>query len=146
MPVTVTRLEPGIYRYQWLGLTKLEETKEALSEAVEQGKLHGDNPHVQIIDLSEVGRYPVDLRGLGEISEMQREYVRRVLVVAASPGAKLLGRTLTRIVPALRNMRFYETLDEALIAARDIIREDASHGTQVNQMPLDATPTDGDGA
>jgi hypothetical protein len=146
MPVTVTRLEPGIYRYQWLGLTRLEETREALQGAVEQGKQHGDNPHVQIIDLSEVRRYPVDLRGLGEISEMQREYVRCVLVVAASPGAKLLGRTLTRIVPALRNMQFHETLDQAVVAAREIIGEDASRGINLDQIPLDVTPTDGDGA
>ena len=130
MPVTITRIESGIYRYQWLGVITMEDLNEAFDEAVNLTSQYNDNPHVQILDLSEVKRYPVELRGLGKVSDMQRELVRSVLVVAAPTGARVLGRTLKRIVPSLKNMEFYETLDEALAVGRKMLHGDlrTEHG------------------
>lgn len=124
MPVEVTRLEAGVYRYQWLGHTRLDETIEALEEAIALGTEHGDNPHVQIIDMTAVKRYPLEMRGLGRIADMQKTHVLRVLVVSTSAGAQMLGRTLSRIVPVLSGLEFHKTLESAVESAREIVAQD----------------------
>lgn len=121
MPVEVTRLERGIYRYRWLGRVTVPETEEALNKAVALGQEHGDNPHVQILDMSEVERIPMDLWGLGKIGEKQKQDVMRVMVVKAPVAGRLFGETLQKVMPVLRMLEFHNTLDEAVKSARLVV-------------------------
>lgn len=123
MPVTVTRVERRIYHYRWHGSVRLEETDEAGIEGQRMAAEHGENPHIQMLDLRDAQRIPLNIHGSARIAERQKDDIIRIVVVGAPRAGQALGQALKKFSPLLRNMVFVEDYEQAVAVGRDLIAE-----------------------
>jgi hypothetical protein len=123
MPIEVTRIEEGIYHYQWLGNVTVEEGRDAGIRGAAMADKLGENPHIQILDAENVKKLPVDIRGLGGVGAEQAGVSIQILVIHAPAIGRIIVNTLKSLVPFLRNMEFCTDMDEALAKARTTLSE-----------------------
>jgi hypothetical protein len=82
---------------------------------------HGENPHIQMLDLRDAQRIPLNIHGSARIAERQKDDIIRIVVVGAPRAGQALGQALKKFSPLLRNMVFVEDYEQAVAVGRDLI-------------------------
>lgn len=123
MPFTVSRLETRIYLYQASDEMTIAEMVEGMRAGVALAEKHGENPHVQIIDLGDAGQIPVDVPGLARVSSAVGNNIRYTFIIKATSTTQTTGRVIQKVLPSYRRMQFLGSIEEARTLARTLLAE-----------------------
>ncbi len=116
MPVSVSRIEPGLYLSRWVGTITMGEITGSTQDVLRLVDEDGVSSHVVILDGTEHVSIPLDLRGLrGNIPEGRLA----VLVIGRSRTGELLASTITHLTRF--PIEFHPTMESALARGRDLL-------------------------
>lgn len=118
MPVTLTRLEPGIYRSHLTGTVLLDELLASQAEGLQMATASGDERYILILDIDGSTRMPFDIREAGQLIENDRSL--KILSVGASLHIRLLASLLGRLF-GMNRLEHMNTLDQAVQRARKLL-------------------------
>lgn len=123
MPVKVTRIDARIYRYQVIDAVDMDDLRAMINLGVELAEGAGENPHIRIIDASELKRIPIDMQGLIRLVSSHKDKIKLTMVVQAPSAARVMVQGVRLFVPTLHEMAFHANLESAVEAARSILTE-----------------------
>lgn len=122
MPIELKQRERGIYTTLWKETVTLDE----MAEAQELGRKLADEDdlshYIMIFDMSAKPRIPTDIRQTGRLIAMD-ETVLRTVIVGGSESLKLFSSTLMRVFKQMNPIEHFDTMEEALIFARELLSE-----------------------
>jgi hypothetical protein len=118
MPVTLTRLESGIYRSHLTDTVLLEELLASQADGLQMAVANSDERYIVILDIDRSTRMPFDIREAGKLIENDQSL--KILSVGASLHIRLLASLLGRLF-GLNRLEHLNTLDQAVQRARKLL-------------------------
>ena len=123
--------ESRIYLISVSGSVTIDVMKSVIAEGIQAGRLRNEIPYVQIVDLRNAERIPVNLRGFREIGALMNGKVIGLFVIDAPPAARLAAQVVKKLFPVFRTTWFCDSWEEALAAAQALVAEvDVAHSAR----------------
>lgn len=126
MPVGLAYIETGIVHVQWQGKVTIDELEAAVRQIDTLIATTGDAVFSEIVDLRACTMIPFNLRGLQRIATHDAR-ISGYVVLQANQLAQTMARMLTQVAGVAFHMT--TTWEEALAAARSIVRANQPEGT-----------------
>ncbi|MEQ8676324.1 MAG: hypothetical protein RLP44_19110 [Aggregatilineales bacterium] len=117
MPITLTRLEAGIYHGNWHASVTTNEVFGAMDELSAIATEQGDERLVCIIDLTNCTKIPFDVHNMKNLSNREAR-MNGFVVMKANTLARVMGQMLDKI--STKSFKFTETLEESIALAHEI--------------------------
>jgi hypothetical protein len=118
MPIKVSRIEPRIYRVDYIGRVQQQDILAA--KLPQLAAEHGEDDCIMIIDATQMESFPFDIIHLTQARENEYKILRGVVIVAAPELMKRLTDVLEPIVTLpIRHVDLYA---KALIEARAMLQ------------------------
>lgn len=123
MPVETVRLEKAIYLSRWLGRITIEDLVHGQRAGDDIMRQYGEAelPYVLIGDLVETQSIEPNIQAYRELFKGTSRMISALMINAPS-SLKFVGEIFVKINPSFR-LEFYDTLDEALVRARQILAD-----------------------
>ncbi|MCU0499613.1 MAG: hypothetical protein MUF87_19865 [Anaerolineae bacterium] len=120
MPADIERLQPGLYLLRWYGEVTFEQIANSQRIGLQYVAQDQVKNYILVADISAATKVPNDLRRYQSLfREDQTQYIH---IVGANRAMAFAANTIRRFTGRLNHMRFYQTLDEALDEARQLLQ------------------------
>lgn len=115
MPITLERLEPGVYHADLSGTIQLDELIAMQQEGVQLAESCGDRAYILILDVNSGTQMPFDLRSARPL--LDSNAAQQIYVIGASFHIRLLVSMIGRFF-GFKHIEYFSTLSDAVEKAR----------------------------